>query len=188
MSFVRVLGQTSPAFHINDIGYVVGYGEEVSIPVEVASKSKDLWDAINLRRLLRIASFSSQNGVTQVQPDLLREQNKAIQDQNKILQEQNKALLEQCSLLREQIALAKDHHAQLLRVLEQQNDLLREARISGSGRPSKKAVELPSEPSAEPTYFIPTVEVLKSDTPPTVEEISKSEVSERVKRLKELKR
>lgn len=53
---VRVVGQTSPSFHINDIGVTVPYGSEVRVPSSQAQVSSDLWAAVKSRKILHIPS------------------------------------------------------------------------------------------------------------------------------------
>jgi hypothetical protein len=94
---VRVFGLVAGTHVLEDIGMDVPHGREVTIPAEKAARSKDLYRAVNQKRIFLLpAPPVSQHvaPVTHIRDDVLQERNQFLEARNKQLEEENAQLRE----------------------------------------------------------------------------------------------
>lgn len=184
---IRVFGLVAGTHVLEDIGMDVPHGREVTIPAEKAARSKDLYRAINQKKLFVLPSQPppAQAPLGHISDSLLQERNHFLEERNKQLEEENRGLRE---ALRAAIA-QQDRLDRILKAVEAVK-LPETIYVNGGAGAAQAAPREEIADGAAP-HFIPA-EIAPRDAETRIdsqrESVESSGVSAAAERLRKMRR
>jgi predicted nuclease with TOPRIM domain len=193
---VHVHGLVVNTHVIEDIRIDIPYGRDVVIPADKAAVSRDLWRAINQKKLIQLfpqATSMSMPSIIHIRDDVLQERNqtlerrcKSLEEENRNLQEENKNLRESNKSLQEALKASVQQQNQLDSIL----NLLQSGGIQRSNGP--EVLSFPKEvadgnvPMFFPSDLVPKDTVSRIEVKQEVD--TSSDVSGNSEKLRKLRR